>query len=302
MKIAIAGGTGFVGKHVTDLLVSKGHQVYILTRSPEKYLGTENIRYVGWLSERYTPEQSLTDCNAIINLAGESLFGYWTSDKKERIVSSRVKATDSVIKLIDGMEKKPEVLINASAVGFYGTSTTEMFSEETTKSGDDFLAEVTQKWESVAYQATERDVRVVCARLGIVLGKKGTLELMALPYKFFVGGKIGSGEQWISWIHVKDVAALFLHAIEDNSINGPLNASAPHPIQQKVFSKQLANKLHRPDWIPIPAFFLRTLLGEMSMLVVDGQAVFPKKAQAHHYSFEYPEIEQALDEIYHQIN
>lgn len=302
MKIAIAGGTGFVGKNVTDLLVEKGHDVSILTRSPEKHQDTDHIKYVGWLSDRFQPERSLENCDAIINLAGESLFGYWTKDKKERIVSSRIKATDSVIALIDTMENKPEVLINASAVGFYGTSTSEMFSEQTLESGTDFLATVTTEWESAAYQAKERGVRVVYARLGIVLGKKGTLEMMALPYKFFVGGKIGSGEQWISWIHVSDVAALILHAIEENSISGPLNASAPNPVQQKVFSKHLANVLHRPNLLPIPAFFLRTLLGEMSTLVVDGQAVFPKKAQANNYLFNYPKIDQALRAIYQQNN
>lgn len=300
MKIAIAGGTGFVGMNVTELLIAEGHQVYILTRSPEKHQETDHINYIGWLSDRFHPEQALVDCDAIINLAGESLFGYWTAEKKQRIISSRIKATESVLNLIEKMEKKPEVLINASAVGFYGTSTTEIFSEKTTESGDDFLADVTEKWEESANQAKELGIRVVVARLGIILGKQGTLPLMALPYKLFVGGKIGSGEQWLSWIHVRDVAGLLLQAMEDHSITGPLNVTAPYPIHQKAFSKHLANVLHRPNWLPIPALFLRTLLGEMSLLVVGGQAVIPKKAQTHNYQYHYPQIEQALKAIYPQ--
>ncbi|GGM29814.1 epimerase family protein YfhF [Paraliobacillus quinghaiensis] len=298
MNIAITGGTGFIGKNVTELLVAEGHHVYILTRSPEKHQGTEYIHYVGWLSDRFKPEQALVDCDAIINLAGESLFGYWTTEKKERIISSRIKVTNRVIDLIKAMKKKPEVLINASAVGYYGTSTTEMFTEETTENGNDFLAKVTKQWEDTAKQASELGVRVVYARLGIVLGNEGTLPLMALPYKLFVGGKIGSGEQWISWVHVKDVAHIILFAIENSKINGPLNITAPKPVQQKVFSKHLAKKLRRPDWLPVPTFFLRTLLGEMSILVVNGQAVLPKKIEAHGYHHNYPDIEQALTAIY----
>ena len=302
MNIAITGGTGFIGKNVAELLVAEGHHVYILTRSPQKHQGTDHIHYIGWLSDQLKPEQALVDCDAIINLAGESLFGYWTTEKKERIISSRIKVTNCVIDLIKAMKKKPEVLINASAVGYYGTSTTEIFTEDTIENGNDFLAKVTEQWEDTAKQASDLGVRVVYARLGIVLGNEGTLPLIALPYKLFAGGKLGSGEQWISWVHIKDVAHIILFAIENFMINGPLNITAQKPVQQKVFSNYLAKTLRRPNWLPVPTFFLRTLLGEMSILIAKGQAVLPKKVEAHGYRHYYPEIEQALKAVYIQKN
>ncbi|GAA5417838.1 epimerase family protein SA0724 [Paraliobacillus ryukyuensis] len=298
MNIAIAGGTGFVGTKLTSLLTNAGHHVYILTRSPEKFSNTNAITYVGWLKEGMQPESELQDCDAIINLAGESLFGYWTEEKKQRILSSRVEATNRVIELIQALENKPNVLVNASAVGFYGTSDQKTFTEQTTTAGNDFLAYVTKKWENTANKAAAFDVRVIHARLGIVLGETGTLSLMSLPFKFFVGGPIGSGEQWLSWIHVDDVVRMLLFAIEEKNVTGPMNVTAPKPVRNKVFSQQLASVMHRPNKIKVPSFVIKTLLGEMSILVVEGQAVLPNKALSHDFRFRYDDLDVALQAIY----
>lgn len=298
MKVVIAGGTGFVGQRLTAWLTSVGHQVYILTRSPEAYTNTKDITYVGWLKEAHHPEASIQNCDAFINLAGESLFGYWTKAKKERILDSRILATQKVLELIHSMQKKPKVFVNASAIGFYGTSMTKLFSEDTTTPGEDFLATVTTKWENTARAAEDMGIRVVYARLGIILGQGGTLPLMALPYKFFVGGRIGSGEQWMSWIHIDDVVRILDMTLRNEAIIGPINLTAPNPIRNKNFSSELAKVLHRPDILNIPAFAIKCMLGEMSMLITKGQAVLPTKAQANHYHFQYTELRPALESLY----
>ncbi|MRH44654.1 TIGR01777 family protein [Aquibacillus halophilus] len=297
MKIAITGGTGFVGKQLTDELVKQKHDVYILTRSPERHQDTSQVRYVGWLKEEYHPEQELPQLDAIVNLAGDSLFGYWTKTKKDRILSSRIKATENVVDLIKQMEKKPQVLVNASAIGYYGTSTTDSFTENTTASGDDFLAHVTKKWEQTAKAAESYGVRTVYARFGIILGSEGALPMMTMPFKLMVGGKVGTGQQWMSWIHISDVVGLILFAINNNQIEGALNAVAPNPVRNKEFSQMIAKVMHRPYWLPAPSFAMKTVLGDMSMLVLKGQHVIPEKATLQHYSFNYPTLEDALENI-----
>lgn len=297
MKIAIAGGTGLVGSKLTELLIDEGHHVLILTRSPDKYENKENLTYVGWLREGDQPEQEIAGSHGIINLAGESLFGYWTKEKKERILDSRIKATTNIIQLIRSMEQKPDVLVNASAIGYYGTSEDKFFTEKTTETGDDFLAYVTEKWEQTAKQAEADNIRVVYARFGIILGEKGTLPLMAMPFKFFGGGPIGSGEQWLSWVHINDVVRLISFAIRGEKISGPLNITAPNPVRNKDFSSKLAKALHRPNIVKVPSFVIRKTLGEMSILVLEGQAVLPDKAISNGYTFQYPNLERALESI-----
>ncbi|WP_407272360.1 TIGR01777 family oxidoreductase [Radiobacillus sp. PE A8.2] len=298
MNIAITGGTGFVGQQLTKQLVKQGHHVYILTRSPEKYTNTSSILFIGWLRDNDQPVAQLPELDAIVNLAGDSLFGYWTKTKKQRIIDSRISATENVLTLINSMDKKPSVLINASAVGFYGTSKTAAFTEKTTVPANDFLATVTTQWEQTARKAEREGIRTVLTRFGVILGNDGALPLMTLPFKLMIGGKVGSGDQWMSWIHIDDVVGLIIHAIHDQTIQGPLNATAPHPVQNKQFSKTLAEVLNRPYWLPAPAFAIRTFLGEMSTLILDGQAVYPEVATDSGYSFKYPKIEQALQAIY----
>ncbi|GAE95126.1 cell division inhibitor [Gracilibacillus boraciitolerans JCM 21714] len=298
MKIAIAGGTGFVGEHLTKALIDRGDMVYILTRSPDKHTDTANIKYVGWLSNQFQPEKELSSIDGIINLAGDSLFGYWTKAKKDKIYQSRVNSTYAIGKLIEKLEKKPAVLINASAVGYFGTSETETFTEHSEAQGKDFLAEVTEAWEKTVLENSSPEIRTVIARFGVILGEEGALPLMAMPFKFFVGGKIGSGKQWISWVHIDDVVGLLLFALDRSDVDKVLHVTAPEPVQNKELSASLANVLGRPNWFPTPSFLLKTILGEMSTLIVEGQKVLPEKALNLGYQFHYVTIDKALNEIY----
>ncbi|MBM7572461.1 TIGR01777 family oxidoreductase [Aquibacillus albus] len=302
MKVAITGGTGFVGKQLVSKLVSEGHEVYVLTRTPNKYKNDTRIHYVGWLNKQDEPEKELPTIDAFINLAGDSLFGYWTKAKKKRILESRITVTEKVIDLMKRMDKKPSVLINASAIGYYGTSTSASFTEQS-KSGNDFLSVVTNQWENKAQEAERLGVRVVLARFGVILGKDGgALPLMALPFHFFAGGKVGSGLQWVSWVHIQDVIGFIQFAMENDKISGPLNVTAPHAVKNHEFSKTLAYVLKKPYWLPAPTFAIRTVLGEMSTLVLQGQAVYPTIAEKYNYPFQYPRLETALRDIFNKSN
>ncbi|WP_077624352.1 TIGR01777 family oxidoreductase [Sediminibacillus massiliensis] len=298
MKVAITGGTGFVGKHLQEQLTAGGHEVYILTRSPEKYEDTASVTHIGWLKEDTKPEEILPPLDAIVNLAGESLFGYWTKIKKQNILNSRIQATENVLDLIKKMDTRPQVLINGSAVGFYGTSLSEAFTEATTTPGEDFLADVAECWEAKASEAESLGVRTVFMRFGLILGEEGALPLMALPFKMMAGGKVGSGEQWVSWIHVKDAVGLIQYAITNDQIRGAVNATAPYPKRNKELSKALADIVHRPYWLPVPSVLIKTALGDMSQLVLKGQCVYPTVAQSHDYSFAFPELKGALQDIF----
>jgi len=298
MRIAVTGGTGFVGTHLTRQLVHDGHEIFILTRSPEKHYNTDHIKYVGWLKEGMKPEKEIQSLDAIVNLAGENLnSGRWTEDKKKRILNSRIEATDAVLDLIEKLEQKPEVLVNASAVGFYGTSKTETFTENTTTPGDDFLAEVVNEWERRAHKAQQFKVRPVYLRFGVILGEEGALPKMAIPYKLMAGGPVGDGEQWMSWIHIQDIIGLILFSINNSEIIGPLNATAPKPKRNKEIGKTIAKVLNKPHWLPAPSPALKLMLGEMSMLLLQGQYVFPQKAMDYGYEFQYPQLELALRDI-----
>ncbi|MFP7494285.1 TIGR01777 family oxidoreductase [Terribacillus saccharophilus] len=297
MNIIISGGTGFVGKQLSESLIEKGHHVYILTRSPEKKIDTKQVTYVGWLKKGFNPLAELPVIDAVVNLAGTSLFGKWTKEKKEQIRSSRLEATETLVDMIGKMTKKPKVFVSGSAVGYYGTSVQDAFTEDTKKRGHDFLAEVTYDWEETAKQAEDLGVRTVLARFGIVLGDKGALPLMQMPFRYFAGGKIGSGEQWLSWVHVQDAAGMIIHSIENESIKGPLNITAPSPRRNKDFSRALAKSLHRPYWTKAPAPVIEKALGEMSTLVLEGQCVYPKKALENGYQFRYSNLSEALEQI-----
>lgn len=299
MKIAISGGSGFIGTKLTDRLVDQGHTVYILTRNAANKPAKSNVKYVEWLKDDTKPEVDLEGIDAFVNLAGESIGdGRWTSERKKQILESRIDSTRAVMDVLNKLNEKPDVLVNASAIGYYGNSQTETFTEDSPPIEMNFLADVVQKWEAEAAKASELGIRVAYCRLGIVLDKnEGALNRMLLPYRLFIGGTIGSGEQWLSWVHIDDVVGMFQFAIEHEEVEGPMNVTAPSPIQMKDFGKQVASVLNRPHWIPAPAFALKIILGEMSTLVLDGQKVLPKKSEELNYPYDFLSLKPALENL-----
>ncbi|GGK03588.1 epimerase [Lentibacillus kapialis] len=290
MNILITGGTGFVGSNLSQVLTDKGHYVYILTRSPDEQTNTD---YTAFISYEH-PVGNLPVIHAVINLAGDSLYGYWTKQKKKAIRTSRIETTQKVIRMMEQMERKPDVFISGSAVGFYGTSEDHIFTEQTVKPGKDFLADVVTEWEQTAKQAEQLGIRTVYTRFGVILGQKGALPLMKLPVKMGAGGRIANGEQWVSWIHIDDVVGLIQFCMFNEHISGPVNVTAPYPRRNKDFTRVLADVLNRPFWLPVPAMLVRMAIGEMSVLITKGQFVLPQKAQTYHYSFSFPYLKEAL--------
>lgn len=298
MRIAIAGGTGFVGKALTKRCIELGHEIYILTRHPSKI--EEKIAYVQWLVDDCDSSSQLENIDVMINLAGESInSGRWTTERKQRILDSRLHATEEVLSLIKNLVNKPKILINASAIGFYGTSLTNTYTEANTIPGKDFLATTVRLWEEKALEAENLGIRTALCRFGIILDRtEGALPKMALPYHLFVGGPIGKGEQWMSWIHLDDVVEAILYIINNEDIKGAVNFTAPHPLKMTEFGKTLGIVLKRPHWISAPAYALRMALGEMSLLVLEGQHVLPEKLLRAGYPFLYDRLEPALRNIY----
>lgn len=295
MNILMTGGTGFIGSRLVQRLVEEDCHVYVLTRNPKQYKNSAHVTYIGY----QFPLKRLPMIHAVVNLAGESLFGYWTDEKKKQILATRLSITEAVIHMMTQMETKPKVFVSASAVGFYGTDETKIFTENTKEPGEDFLAVVTEKWEKTARLAEDLGIRTTYARFGVILDRNsGALPLMALPIKLFLGGKIGSGRQWISWIHIDDCIELLMEIINNDSYKGPVNITAPNPVTNELFTKKLASKLIRPAIFTAPSPILRIALGEMHQLITKGQYVYPKKAIDHQFPFTFPYLDDAFNHIY----
>lgn len=301
MKMTIAGGTGFVGKALIKHLLKNNHEVIILTRRIKETNGSERIRYVQWLSENSNPLQEIEGTDIFINLAGESINGgRWTQQRKEKILTSRLESVKALLAIISTLTTKPKALINASAIGIYGTSFEKIFTEKENHGfGNDFLSKTVQQWEDEAGKASQLGIRTVFCRFGIILdNQEGALPKIAFPYKSFLGGPIGNGRQWMSWIHIEDVVKAISFIIENEQMEGPINFTAPNPVTMSEFGKTLSKVLHRPHWLPVPSFALQMLLGEMSTLVVDGQKVLPKKLLDNGYQFRYTDVNLALKNIF----
>lgn len=271
MKIAVTGASGFIGKRVMEKFGSDAHAV--------------SLR--GQLD-------GIAGANAVVHLAGEPVSQRWTKEVRERIRSSRVEGTR---KLVDAMRKAPpRVFVSASAVGYYGSRGDEVLTESSGP-GDDFLSDVCLEWEREAHKAEEFGVRVICLRNGLVLGHGGGLDKMMAPFKLGAGGKIGDGEQWMAWIHLEDVVGLVGFAISNSNVEGAVNATAPNPVRNREFTKELAGVLHRPAILTVPKFALHVLYGDMAQIVYASQRAMPEAAIAAGYTFRFPELSGALLDI-----
>lgn len=298
MRVVVAGGTGFIGSKLWESLLTKGHDVVLLTRDASRSRDHihPKVHVVSWA--RGADWESWVDgAGGIVNLAGESIAQRWTKAAKERILATRLEATAKLCTAIEKAILKPSVLVNASAVGYYGPRGEEALSEDSSP-GSDFLATTCVAWEEAAKKAEALGARVVMIRTGVVLGRGGgALAKMLPPFKAFLGGPIGGGGQFLSWIHRDDLAALYVLALEDSRVLGPVNGTAPNPVTMKDFATALGHALHRPSLLPVPAPAVRLLLGEMATVLLDGQRALPKKAEALGFPFRFPEIDAALRDI-----
>ncbi len=294
MKILIAGSTGLIGSNLTSFLESKGHQVFRLVRKETDKGG------ILWDPKNQSIDpQELEGFDAVINLAGENIAGgRWTEAKKKRILESRVKSTRLLCETIKKLQDPPKVLINASALGYYGHVPKGTVTEST-PAGEGFLSHVCQEWESATEILLGEEIRIVYLRTGIVLSPEGgALKTMLLPFKLGLGGVVGSGKQFMSWIDIEDEIRAIYHCLKTESLHGPVNLTAPNPVTNREFTKTLGKVLSRPTFLPMPAFLARLAFGEMAdeMLLASAK-IIPEKLQKTGYEFKYPELEDSLKHL-----
>jgi len=278
MNITVTGATGFIGERLVRNLLEAGHSVHALGRKRSRTLPPA-VRFSEWNSTEAEPAaESLAAADAIIHLAGEPVAQRWTPEAKQRIRSSRVDGTRNLVSALSKQSQRPQVLVCASAIGYYGSRGDEILTEKSDP-GRDFLAQVVVDWEQSAREAEALGIRVVPLRFGVVLGKDGgALPKMLPPFRLGLGGRLASGQQWMSWIHVDDVIGLIRFALENSTVRGPMNATA----------------LHRPAILPVPRFALKLLFGEMAEVILGSQRVIPQAARSAGFQFEYPELRPAL--------
>lgn len=307
MKVIITGGTGLIGRPLARQLAANGHKVTILSRHPEQAaaLFPDDIQVAAWnLHSSEGWGALLEGSDAVINLAGESIAGKgllpsrWSAARKKRIRESRVQAGKVLVEAMTASSHKAKVFIQASAVGYYGQRTDDLLLDESSPAGNDFLAQVCQAWEDSTAAIESMGIRRVIIRTGVVLTREGgAFPLMVLPFRFFAGGPLGSGRQWLSWIHRQDEVEGIRFLLENENAHGPFNLVAPTPLTNKEFAQHLGRILHRPAFVPTPALILRLALGEIATLVLDGQRVIPRKLLDLGYSFKYADIDDALGDL-----
>ena len=293
MRLLITGGTGFIGTPLCRTLTQHGHELLVLTRQPHTRPPQERVLFLSWQTDEW--QRAMAQVDGVINLAGGSLATKrWNPQQKRAIQESRTKTTQALINAIEAHQKRPTVLVNASAIGYYGPRGDEELTE-VDPPGNGFLADTCLAWEAEAQRAQRLGVRVVRLRIGLVLAAGGgALAKMVPPFRFFLGGPLGSGRQWISWVHREDVIGLIEWALAHPELSGVVNATAPNPVTMREFCRELGRALRRPSWVVVPAVALRLLLGEMADLLLTGQRVIPRIALRSGYRFMYPELKPAL--------
>jgi uncharacterized protein (TIGR01777 family) len=300
MNILITGATGFVGRRLCEMLHQAGHTVRALSR--DSVAAKQRVPHLKevfpWNPlQELPPLQAFEGCDAVINLAGESIAGRWTTAKKQLIRDSRVLGTKNLVNALAQLSSRPKVLLSASAIGYYGDRGEETLTEDAAP-GSDFLAQVCRDWENEALKAESLGMRVVRLRIGLVLGRGGgTLQALLPLFRVGLGGPLGSGRQWWSWIHRDDLCRLIVQILANESISGPVNATAPQPVRQKEFAQVLGRVLRRPAFLPTPAFALKIALGEFADGILASQRALPRRAQEMGYRFQFEELEGALREI-----
>ena len=292
MRIGITGASGFIGGYVVRLLGKHGHGIVAFSRDPGRDVpGCQETRAV-------EPPVDLSGLDAVVNLAGESIIGRWTASRRERILASRVQGTERLVEAIGlADDGGPRVLVNASAIGFYG-DTGDAVRDEDAVPGTGFLADVARDWEAAAAPARAVGVRVAFARIGFVLGRDGgAWPPLRRAFRLGLGGRLGDGQQWMSLVHVEDVAGLIVFLVEHETASGPFNAVCPEPVRNVEFTKTVAAALHRPAVVPAPAFVLRAALGDLSHLLLDSQRVVPDRTRAAGYQFRFPTLAAMLADV-----
>lgn len=300
MVVSITGATGFIGRHLVQRLYADNHEVRVLTRSRSKaQLIFPANKFPGIvLAEESEWKDTISGSTAVVNLAGMPISTRWAPEIKKEIKQSRTKVTSKVAELINNLQAdvRPNVLVSATAIGYYGTSETQVFDEHS-PSGSDYLAEVCREWEAAALKVNN-DVRVALIRIGLVLGKDGGALAKMIPlFMMFAGGPIGSGKQWFSWIHVDDLVNLICEAISNPEYKGVINGTAPNPVRLAEMCQHLGNVLGRPSWLPVPEFAVKAVLGEGASVVLDGQKVVSVRAKELGFSYKYPYIKDALKAV-----
>ncbi len=301
MRVIIVGGTGSIGQEFTTALLNDGHQVWVLSRNPQTRqvpTGAEVVSWDGHTSNGWEGLVELSD--AVVNLAGENIgAGSWSNARKDRIRTSRQNSGQAVVSAFQAASRKPKVLLQASAIGYYGASDDRELTEES-PAGNDFQSSVCLDWEASTRPVEKMGVRWVVIRTGLVMtAKGGVLPRLMLPFRLFLGGPLGSGRQWYSWIAMQDEIRAMLYLLKNEQSTGVYNLTSPEPLRMSEFGKVLAAAIHRPYWLPAPAFALRALLGEMSILVLTGLRVIPQRLLKEGFNFKYPALKSALENLLH---
>jgi uncharacterized protein len=299
-KIVVAGATGLVGKTLCHELITRGYELIVVTRdiASAKLAILEASKYIDW-SDTKDLEDAVGEAYGIINLAGSPIVGKrWTEDYKKILLDSRTTTTKHIVEAIKKATIKPQVLINGSAVGYYGIIPDATARNETASPGSDFLAKICVAWEKEAIEAEQFGTRVVCIRTAIVLDKnEGALPRMLTPFYYSVGGPIGSGKQWFPWVHVKDEVGIICFALENDNVKGAINSVSPDVVTNKTFAAIIGKVLNKPSFIPVPSFVLKLMFGEAAVVITTGIKISAQKITDLGYTFQYPKLQQALESI-----
>ncbi|XP_062220886.1 epimerase family protein SDR39U1 homolog, chloroplastic isoform X2 [Phragmites australis] len=299
MTVSITGATGFIGRRLVEKLLSDDHKVCVLTRSASKAASVfPASTYPGvTIAEEGDWEACVKSSSAVVNLAGMPISTRWSPEIKREIKQSRINVTSKVVNYINNADARPSVFVSATAIGYYGTSEIHSF-DESSPSGNDYLAEVCREWEARAREVNQEDVRLVLLRIGVVLGMDGGALAKMIPlFMMFAGGPLGTGRQWFSWIHLDDLVNLIYKSLTNPAYKGVINGTAPNPVRLSELCERLGRVIGRPSWLPVPEFALKAVLGEGASVVLEGQKVLPVKAKELGFSYRYPYVKDALKAI-----